>query len=293
MPAVRPMEAVDAAVCATLWATAFGEMRARLSLPVPAPDPQERDRHGRRIALLVGTDPGGSWVAEADGELLGFVQAFRRDRLWVLSLFAVAPAAQGTGLGRELLGRALAYGDPSDPGLIVSSRDPRAIGSYVAAGFALHPTVVAVGVLRRPDLPAPSTSVRTGGPTDVGILADLDRRLRGARRGPELEAFLGEPGYHLLLAGPDRAPTGYALARPTGLAAMAAADEDTARTLLAAALAGTAPGTTVDVNWMTAGQQWAIGLCVGLGLRLHPSGALMIRGRPGPLTPYLPSGSYA
>src|SRR5207244_2814502 len=63
--------------------------------------------------------------------------------LWVLADPFVAPAAQNQGVGRALLEHTLAYAKESEPGLIVSSPEPRAIRRYASAGFALHPTVVA------------------------------------------------------------------------------------------------------------------------------------------------------
>jgi hypothetical protein len=88
---------------------------------------------------------------------------------------------------------------------------------------------------------------------------------------------------------PDR---GYALVRPNGVAIVAALDEDTATQLLVAGLAATPEGATVDVNWMTGAQQWAIRTCTDLGLELHPAGAVMVRGSPGPLAPYIPNGAF-
>ena len=47
----------------------------------------------------------------------------------------------------------------------------------------------------------------------------------------------------------------------------------------------------VQLNWITAPQQWALRVLVAL-VHLHPTGPLMLRGRqPGP-APYLPSGGY-
>jgi hypothetical protein len=45
--------------------------------------------------------------------------------------------------------------------------------------------------------------------------------------------------------------------------------------------------------WITAEQQWAVEVVALAGLRLVPSRALCVRGRPGPLHPYLPSGPFA
>jgi len=286
VPSVRAMESDDVAACESLWHDAFHAMRVAYHLPVAAIGDAEHEQARRHMALVRDTDPGGSWVALQRDEIVGFTQALRRDDLWVLSLLAVALAHQGRGVARTLLDRALSYGDPSSPGMIMSSRHPAALHRYVQAGFALHPTVAARGVVRRSGLEA-GTTVQVGGPGDLETVAHVDRRLRGASHGPEMRLMLDEGAQLLVVPG-----RGYALARPGGVRVMGAVDDETAGALLAAALAVSPEGTVVDVNWITGAQQWAIRVCSDLGLELHPVGAVMVRGRPGPLAPYLPSGAY-
>jgi hypothetical protein len=156
---------------------------------------------------------------------------------------------------------------------------------YVQAGFALHPSVAASGTIRRSRLVA-TPQVRDGNDADLELVARIDRRVRGSAHGPELSLLLEESRLAVV---PDR---GYALVRPNGVAIVAALDEDTATQLLVAGLAATPEGATVDVNWMTGAQQWAIRTCTDLGLELHPAGAVMVRGSPGPLAPYIPNGAF-
>ena len=52
------------------------------------------------------------------------------------------------------------------------------------------------------------------------------------------------------------------------------------------------PGETVEINWLTAGQQWAITVLIQAGVELQPYGPVMVRGMPGPPSPYIPSGGY-
>jgi GNAT superfamily N-acetyltransferase len=284
---LRPMAEEDVAACEGVWHEAFAAMRHAYHLPGPPAAPLERDRLRRRIAGLRATDPDGAWVAARAGEVVGFAQAFRREDLWVLSLLAVDLAHQGEGVARALLERALAYGDPGAPGLIQSSRDPKAMHRYVQAGFALHPALAARGVPRRAGL-LPAPGVRPGDEDDLALVERIDRQLRGAPRGPELRWIFDEGDQLLVLPG-----RGYALARSGGgVRALGALDEEAARLLLSEALAAAPAGAAVDVNWMTAAQQWAIRLCTDLGLELVPVGSVMVRGRPGPLSPYLPSGAY-
>jgi ribosomal protein S18 acetylase RimI-like enzyme len=50
-------------------------------------------------------DPDGVWVAEADGEIVGFALSWVCGDLWFLAELFVAPSQQGRGVGNELLAR--------------------------------------------------------------------------------------------------------------------------------------------------------------------------------------------
>ena len=50
-------------------------------------------------------DPDGLWVAEADGEIVGFALSWVCGDLWFLAELFVAPGHQGRGVGNELLAR--------------------------------------------------------------------------------------------------------------------------------------------------------------------------------------------
>ena len=115
----------DVAGAARVMATAFGI----------DPRDEESSRRGReRVAHLLQTDPDGCFVGERDGRIVGVAQAYRRERLWCLSMLAVDPGVQSDGMGRELFEQTLAYGD-GGPGLIVGSGPARTRGwSAVLAG---------------------------------------------------------------------------------------------------------------------------------------------------------------
>jgi ribosomal protein S18 acetylase RimI-like enzyme len=50
-------------------------------------------------------DPEGSWVADSDGEIVGFALSWVCGELWFLAELFVAPGQQGRGVGNELLAR--------------------------------------------------------------------------------------------------------------------------------------------------------------------------------------------
>ncbi len=276
---LRAFHASDLEVAAELAAAAFG---------LDISDPAAAARWRARVAYPLETDPEGAFVAELDGEAVGVAQAIKRERLWCLSLLAVHPRGQSSGAGRALLERALSYAPTTDIGLIPSSNDPRALRLYALSGFALLPTFEVAGAVDRGALPEPHGEVHAAGPADLEALAPISREIRGAPHTLELE-FALRIGLRVLHLG-DR---GFAVVAPgRGVWLLVARDDQAASQLLwaALALAGTEHPT---VRWITAEQQWAIEIVVRAGLRLVPYGALCVRGAPGPLRAFLPSGPFA
>jgi GNAT superfamily N-acetyltransferase len=277
---LRAFHASDLAVAVELSAAAFDH---------DASDPAAAQRWRTRVAHPLETDPDGGFIAELGGEVVGVAQAIERERLWCLSLLAVHPRGQSAGVGRALMERALAYATrTTDVGLFASSNDPRALRLYALSGFALLPTFEVAGMIDRAALPQPHDEVHAAGPADLEALAQMSREVRGAPHTLELEWAL-RAGMRILRVG-DR---GFAVVSPgRGVWLLVARDDPAAGQLLWAALAmaGTEHPT---VRWITAEQQWAIEIVVRAGLRLVPYGALCVRGQPGPLRPFLPSGPFA
>jgi GNAT superfamily N-acetyltransferase len=252
--------------------------------------PANEQRWRARVAYPLALDPGGSFVVEHDDRIIGVAQVLRRERLWCLSLLTVDPSAQGTGAGRALMERALKHDEGTDAGLIVSSNDPSAMRLYAHAGFAVLPTLQAEGTVDRKSLPRINGSVREGDTSDLEALASISRDVRGAPHTAELEYALRDGGQLLLIA--DR---GFTVAHPeSGVWLLVARRDADATALLWAALerAGAAGGRPV-VRWLTGAQQWAVQVLVRAGLRLTAYGGLCVRGNPGPLRPFVPSGPFA
>lgn len=273
--AIRPLLADDVGAADALNHRVWGGQPR-------APEMEQAGR--RRIAHLIETDPGGAWAAERDGELIGVALALVREGLWGLSLLVVAPESQSGGVGRALLEGTLAYSDPAGPGLIVASSDARALRAYGRAGFALRPCFNATGSVDRRELPA-VTGVQEE--VDLELAAMVDRRVRGASHGSDLEQALSAGARMLVVSG-----RGYAVVWDDNVYVLAALDESSARCLLVTALADAPDGECFKVSFMTAEQGWAIELALAARLGLEPQGALCVRGHPGPLAPYLPSGAY-
>ncbi len=250
---------------------------------------QARELWQARVAYTLRSDPQGCFVAERDGRVVGAAQAMRRERLWCLSLFAVDPRMQGAGAGRALLDSVLRYGADGGPGLIVSSNDARALRLYAQAGFSLLPAFDAQGQVQRRALPRQDPKVRPGGEADLEALAAISREVRGAPHTAEVEFALSRGA--LLLASEQR---GFAVVQPGyGVWLLVAREEQTARALLWSALALADGQGETAVRWIIGGQDWAIDVALEAGLRLTTAGALAVRGSPGTLHPFIPSGPFA
>jgi GNAT superfamily N-acetyltransferase len=281
----RPMRDEDIPAVHGVMLAAFGDLERRLGEEYEGAQPQLAQTT-IRFRRTLATDPGGSWVAERDGRVAGTAVGILRDGVWGLSMFIVDPAAQGAGMGRELLARALEYGAAARGRIILASRDRRAIGAYARLGLDLHPSVMASGRPHGVEAPA---DVRDGGPADLAMTVAIDLAVRGAAHGEDLLAMLA--GGSRLLVLPERA---YAVALGGQVRLLAATDEAAASAVLRAVLArAQAAGEKAMVEWITARQGWAVRTCLEAGLELSTNaGPLFTGGELGPLTPYLPNGAY-
>jgi GNAT superfamily N-acetyltransferase len=243
-------------------------------------------RQHARIRHLLDTDPGGSWVAERDGRVEGVALALIREGVWGFSLFGVAAALQGRGVGRELFARCWEYGAGARGHLVLSTTNPQAMGIYARTGLPIRPCVAAAGI---PDLSrAPDVDdVVEAGEAGLPLADAIGRELRGAGHGRDIPVPMAH-GARLLVY-KDRA---FAVARASNLIMLGARDEPAAQHMLWAVFATAGPGATVNVDFLTAGQDWALPVCLDARLALSPDGPMFAGGTLGPLAPYIPSGAY-
>lgn len=278
---VRPMQSCDVDAAFQVSHAAFDDLARRMGQP---PDPPQSVAFGRlRVGRPLETDPGGSWVAERDGEIVGAATAIVREGLWGLSLLVVRPDAQSTGAGRELLARAYEYGNGARGFVVLSSPDPRAMRAYARLGLEMHPALRAAGAARAEPVP----ELRPGTAADMPFADAVSRAVRGAAHGEDVLALVAAGGEFVVL--PER---GYAVIRDGSIRLLAAYDDESAATLLRGcfALAGDAEST---VRWVTAAQQWSVRTCIDAGLGFYgDGGAVFVGGDVGPFAPYLPSGAY-
>jgi GNAT superfamily N-acetyltransferase len=284
-PDIRPMGAADVeAADAAAWAA----LRVHIPQEFVPQDEEERRRRGiDRQRWLLETDPGGAWVAEAGGRVAGVALALMREGVWGLSLLAVDPEHQSRGLGRGLLQAALAYGEGARGAIILSSTDPRAMRRYALSGFALRPCVTAAGAVNRSLLPAGLRSRPGDAEADRDICAAASRAVRGAAHDRDVDASL-RAGAELLVHDDG----GFALAREGSALLVAARRPEVAQDLLWSCLATAPPGGSVHVDFITAGNDWAVQVALAAGLELSPEGPIFTRGDVGAMAPYLPNGAY-
>jgi len=288
---VRPMTHDDVVAASQAQVSAFDDLdRRRHETPMPTPTDAIWERIRLRHHHLIDTDPGGSWVAEIDGNVIGCALALKRETYWGLSLLVVDPTVQSSGAGRKLLDASLTYGEGCDRWIILSSSDERAIRLYATSGFELYPQVYGTGKPDPKALPALRNRVRDGSVDDTALADDVDRIVRGAPRGPDHVRMATDMP---LFIADDVDGKGYAYIRQDGeVYCLGATNEATATALLwrcfAYAHEADRPVGVIDMN---AEQQWAISMAFQARLKVQPAGPVFWRGTTPPKA-FLPSGAY-
>lgn len=289
---VRPMTMADAESVTWLARRAYTATSSTGSEPQLAPWAENPDLNGpaakvRPVQLvrhIIGTDPNGCFVLIDQGNLKGAVMTASREGLLALAMLAVAPQSRSQGVGTSLIEPVSSLIDGSPRSMAVVSGVPESIGFLFRLGFDVHPALRAEGVVDRSQLPELS-NIREGTAADRSLCEAIDRRMRGASRGPDHELF--ESAGRLFVAESGRGQ-GYAYARDNGSPmTVAATQTNLARALLFACLASGSPGTPARVSNLTGEQRWAYDVVRSVGLELYVAGPVMVRGMGLP-APYLP-----
>ena len=126
---------------------------------------------------LLSSDPDRCFVAESDGQVVGFSAAFVRDGVWFLAALFIDPDHQGGGIGRRLF--ELAVGDgPSRRITITDAIQP--VSNAMYARYGLVPTTPMLLFEGEPSIDVPPV-LEPSGPRP-GELTILDRASYGFAR---------------------------------------------------------------------------------------------------------------
>ena len=132
-------------------------------------------------------DPDGLWVAEANGEIVGFVFSWVAADFWFLAQLFVSPASQGDGVGSALLDRAFEHArksGASNRALITFAFNVVSTGLYIKYGLLPRLPIYVVQA-DRAALKQPSThgKLRVVDIADSSAHGELLARLDGAALG--------------------------------------------------------------------------------------------------------------
>lgn len=152
------------------------------------------------------------WIAERDGQLMGFARSIVRDGVRELTEFFVSPNAQSDGIGRELLNRAMPAGARRT--YIMASLDLRAQALYHKLGVyqvcALYTFYQKLAHLPPPpDASTSDLAIVPITPEHIPMLAKLDQATHGHRRDEDHLWLMGHRSGFLLMRHQDAVGYGY------------------------------------------------------------------------------------
>ncbi|AMG87677.1 GNAT family N-acetyltransferase [Bordetella bronchiseptica] len=290
---IRPARGEELARAAALVARSINDLTERHGFgAIAAPRPPDFQ------AFCLRDDPRGVWLAEDDGEILGFALSWVCDRFWFLAELFVAPGGQGQGIGNELLGRTLGHADQagaSTKSLITFAFNTVSQGLYVRHGLLPRLPIHLCSAERASlaqRLPRPALHARPiqATPADLELLRELDMASLDVSRAKHHRYLLEEaPGMRGVFLDDGAEPVGYAYVAASGhvgpLAVMhAGALPDAFHAALALAAAGQARQITVFVPGASA----ALAPAVRLGMRFVLPMVLMSSHDSGDWSRYLP-----
>lgn len=176
----------------------LSEGQVSRTYPGPTSDSDLGNRQLRLLEQLLLVPGTAAHVATSGDQIVGMSVALRQENLWGLSTLFVAPGHQGKGIGSTLMKYAMQSAEDARYRLIISSADPRAMRTYLSAGFRLNPAMGATGSIDPSALPA-TRHVTVGEAADMDVVAKVDSRLRGGSRA-SIGNLLIKEGARLLVA---------------------------------------------------------------------------------------------
>lgn len=174
--------------------------------------------------FMINDDPGGFWVAEDEGEIVGSAFSWACGDLWFLAELFIAPRMQGSGVGRELLRRTLRHADQAGAttrALITFTFNTVSQGLYIRHGMFPRLPLYMVTVERKAlanSISNKRLEFRPAGASasDVAVVAGLDKDALGVTREKHHRFLLNDPAMKGFLLYDNGVCVGYAYVAPTG-----------------------------------------------------------------------------
>jgi ribosomal protein S18 acetylase RimI-like enzyme len=283
---IRPVERGDVAACAEVEWAAFGAEHERHRLGSASSLKESR----RLIERLVGHPGVYGVVAERGGAIVGLSFLYEHDPIRAVGPLAVAPAAQGRGVGRRLMEAVLARAEgAAGVRLTQAPHNAASFALYASLGFEVkEPLAILSGRFRSP--PPAGAGARPMREGDLAAAARLCERVHGFARTGDLREALGTQGEPMVLERDGRI-VAYASHRRLGDGAHGVAE---AEADLRALLLGLAPPRGAKLTiFMPTRQASLLRWCLDEGLRVGVPLTLMAKGEyRQPQGAYFPSSWY-
>lgn len=274
---IRPVEPGDVAACAEIESAAF-------------PGASSLKAARRLIERLVRHPGVYGVVAEQGGAVVGQCFLYEHDPIRAVGPLAVAPAAQGRGVGRRLMEAVLERAaGAAGVRLTQAPHHPASFALYVSLGFEVKEPLAMLTGRFRGGRPADAT-VRSMRVEDLAAAARLCQRVHGFARTGDLGEALATGGEPLVLERDGRI-VAYASHRRLGDDAHAVAE---AEADLRGLLLGLAPPRGVRLTIRVPTRHASLlRWCLDEGLRVGTPQTLMAKGAyQEPRGAYLPSSWY-
>lgn len=223
-------------------------------------------------------DPGGLWIAEDAGRIVGFSFSWACDDLWFLAQLFIAPDRQGKGVGGALIGRSLDHAQKANAAtraLVTFPFNTVAQGLYISHGlFPRFPLYAFSAAREAVAARLPASPLRavpmSGAAAEVSDLARIDARALGVSRAKHHRFLRSDPATTGLLLQAGDACVGYAYVSSEGVIGPLAVTEPAhLADAFLAALAVAAGGTASQVSAVVpAPCHAALGRAIDLRMRI-------------------------
>lgn len=248
-------------------------------------------------AFCLRDDPRGVWLAEDNGEIVGFALSWVCGRLWFLAELFVAPGHQGQGIGNELLGRTMLHASmagATEKCLITFAFNVVSQGLYVRHGLLPRVPIHLCSaerdsLLHHTQGPALRATPIQETPADHEMLRQLDVAILGVSREKHHRYLLSDPKIEGVFLEDKGERVGYAYVAATGhIGPLAVVHADAMPAAFRAALAMAVASHAQQISVFVSGTSQALAIAADQGMRFALPMVLMSTGDCGDWMRYLP-----